>query len=599
MPKDKIHHSGNRSKICIIDFRKIKKNGKILYKNSKLHSLINKFYPDLAAVDIDDPRYPNGVCMACYNLLYAHNRDNKSIPLPKLHCYSALNEKSNITRDCNDCEICLLAKSKYNTSPEQCKCDKCKQELPSGSTSQNATKEEDTHVLKASVYIDIQQKTNMSNKSVLDLAQVLRANLGRDAIESNLRDHLRDARNVLEDFFYYSEQSFFINEQKGYQNRILVTIKDMDTFVKCILSHRDLDRHSHVVRVGLDGGGTFLKLCMSVFEIEDEVQLPNKRHQRSIKSNFLDTGVKKSFIIGIVQSISETYENIKKIFLHIKNVESVKFHLCSDLKAVSIMLGIQNAKCKYPCPFCEVNDLGLNHDSSKVHTSRTLGSIRKNANDFIKSNAKRSDAKEYYSCIELPLLPGDDHTEIGEFIVPPELHIMQGVVKHIYDNMLKEWSGASTWLEHIGIKHQNYHSGAFLGNHCHIMLQNVDKLRSIAPITCLKYVTVFDAFSKIVHSCFGMTLRDSYEEDINYFCTVFMDLKISVTLKVHIVMAHIVSFCNQYGALGWYSEQATESSHSDFKKNTWEKHKLQCHIGHQNYAENLLRAIVMHNSTRV
>ena len=532
-------------------------------------------------------------------MLYAHNRGDKSKPLPKLHCYSDLKDKLIIRSDCHDCQICILAKSQYKNTPEPCGCANCSKELPSSNVIQNNNKKDDKVVLPASVFIDMQHKTNISNKLVLDIAQCLRQNLGRGAIQSNLRDHLRDARNILEDYFYYSEESFYINEQKGYEDRVLVTIKDIDSFVKYIITHRGLDPHCHTVRIGLDGGGTFLKLCLSIFEIEDHVQVSQKIHQRSINSKFLDTGVKKSFIIGIVQSVNETYENIQKIFAHIHNFGSIKFYMCNDLKATAIILGIQNANSKYPCPFCEVNDLGMNHNPAICHTHRTFGSIAENAINYKNSNCKRSEAKKFFSCINLPLVPGDKDQEIGDIIVPPELHIMQGVVKHMYDNMLKEWNGASCWLDLIGIQAQKYHSGSFLGNHCHIMLHNIDKLRRIAPIKILKYVTAFDAFSEVVHSCFGMTLRENYEEKLKRFTTAFMDLDISVTLKVHMVLAHIGNFCEKFGALGWFSEQSTESSHSDFKKNTWEKHGLQRQIGHQDYSENLLRGLIMHNSTRV
>ena len=165
--------------------------------------------------------------------------------------------------------------------------------------------------------------------------------------------------------------------------------------------------------------------------------------------------------------------------------------------------------------------------------------------------------------------------------------------------MYKEWEGASCWLKDLGLEPQKYHSGTFLGNHCYMMLQNIDSLRRVAPIHILKYVRAFDCFAKIVHCTFGMTLREDYEQHINDFTVAFMDLNISVTLKVHMVMAHVSDFCKKFGALGWYSEQTTESSHSDFKKNTWEKHNLQRSIGHPIYPENLLRAVIVHNSTRV
>ena len=152
----------------------------------------------------------------------------------------------------------------------------------------------------------------------------------------------------------------------------------------------------------MDGGGHFLKLCLSIFEIkEDEIgenlEMPIKKRRRSIKTDFLCTGVKKSFIIAIGENISENYDNIQKIFSAIENFDSIKFFMCNDLKATAIIMGIQNANAIFPCPICEVNDLGINHDHTKNHELRTLSSIITNATNFKQSNCKRSEARKYKS----------------------------------------------------------------------------------------------------------------------------------------------------------------------------------------------------------
>ena len=197
------------------------------------------------------------------------------------------------------------------------------------------------------------------------------------------------------------------------------------------------------------------------------------------------------------------------------------------------------------------------------------------------------------------MIPGNDETLILDLIVPPELHIMQGIVKHLYENMHRKWPVVSKWLTKIGIEPRKYHGGAFLGNHCHEMLKHIDELRRIAPIEILEYVNVLDIFSKVVHSYFGMTLKIGYIDYIEMFTKAYMELDISVTLKVHMVMAHIADFCQKYGALGVFSEQAFESSHSDFKRNTWEKSNFKRSIGHPAYGEYLLRAAVVYNSTHI
>ena len=56
------------------------------------------------------------------------------------------------------------------------------------------------------------------------------------------------------------------------------------------------------------------------------------------------------------------------------------------------------------------------------------------------------------NCIFEPIIPGNDNECILDMCAPPELHLMQGIVKHVYDNIYKEWSGVTIWLDLINIK---------------------------------------------------------------------------------------------------------------------------------------------------
>ena len=346
--------------------------------------------------------------------------------LPQLHCYAALKETPIITRgNCNDCQICLVAKSNevdMNCNIEPCSCNNCDTKHNSSTSMAEDDKPLKKCLLTAEALINIQQKTNISDNAIIEIAHCLRQNLGRGAIESNFKEHLKQAKYLLKEHFCSNELSFYINEKNGYENRVIVAVKDFDEFVKYILTHRELNPESHTVRIGLDGGGKFLKVCMNIYEIANGLDFSHKKRRRSLQSDFLNTGVKKSFLIAIVENISENYENIKKVLSQISNFNSTNFFMCNDLKATSLILGIQNASATYPCPMCEVYDLGVSHNSYLVHTQRTIGSIGKNATDFKNSNSRRSEAKNLFSCVELPLIPGNPDIKISDIIVPPALH---------------------------------------------------------------------------------------------------------------------------------------------------------------------------------
>ena len=60
---------------------------------------------------------------------------------------------------------------------------------------------------------------------------------------------------------------------------------------------------SLLIKISIDGGGRFLKICLSIFNINDP--LPNANSAMSKKC--FKSGVKKVFIIGLVPDVSENY----------------------------------------------------------------------------------------------------------------------------------------------------------------------------------------------------------------------------------------------------------------------------------------------------
>ena len=67
---------------------------------------------------------------------------------------------------------------------------------------------------------------------------------------------------------------------------------------------------------------------------------------------------------------------------------------------------------------------------------------------------------------------------------------------------------------------------------------------------------------------------------------------VNVTPKIHTIFHHVTEFCGQFGALGRYSKQASESVHADFKK-TFRNYKVAS--SHDCYDTYLLRAVMDYN----
>ena len=77
-----------------------------------------------------------------------------------------------------------------------------------------------------------------------------------------------------------------------------------------------------------------------------------------------------------------------------------------------------------------------------------------------------------------------------------------------------------------------------------------------------------EQFGKVVKSCFGRKLNKDFQVQIERFADLFSALDKSVTPKVHTVFVHVPQFLERHmnfqKGLGYWSEQASESVHSDF-----------------------------------
>lgn len=177
-------------------------------------------------------------------------------------------------------------------------------------------------------------------------------------------------------------------------------------------------------------------------------------------------------------------------------------------------------------------------------------------------------AKQYMSCVHTPIISDNPEELILDIIPPPELHLMIGVVNTLFNHMLKEFNvDTLRWENACQVRRETKRGASgFNGNASKRLLDNVDILRSSCSIGCIKYVQALHDFRSVVSACFGMILDSNFVSYINNFKKSYLALNISVTLKVHAVFFHVTQFCSKHNkALGFYSEQAIESTHFEFK----------------------------------
>ena len=121
----------------------------------------------------------------------------------------------------------------------------------------------------------------------------------------------------------------------------------------------------------------------------------------------------------------------------------------------------------------------------------------------------------------------------------------------------------------FGIKEDSPHGRGFKGPSARIVLKNAHLLATdpSLPRELACFADALSKFNTVVSGCFGTGLEASfnYPAEILSFEKAFLKLGISITPKVHAVIAHLPKWLDLgKGPLGNYSEQATESCHYDF-----------------------------------
>ena len=331
-------------------------------------------------------------------------------------------------------------------------------------------------------------------------------------LEPNFQQKFASAGSSRKDFFIATN----VKLPDSNEIRDIVHCINLKTLKENITVSKDL-MSSDTVKLGLDGGGSFFKVSLSLIsEHQTEQQSPVKKSIKLASSeNFKNTGVKKQLIVAISENTPETFGNVKLI-LDLMQVNELidKLILSCDMKLANIICGIQSHSSKHPCYWCNIESTSLNNCGQL----RIFGTIR------------------------------EQHQK----------HLVQVLPK------------TKEWLTSIHIPLQSYHGGHLNGNDCMKLLKKIDTLKQITvadkAFQASSICHVLHLFLQVVNSCFGCSLSPDFEKKIQVFKSNYLRLAVSVTLKVHAVFYHVPQFLKHHKTgLGIYSEQATEALHSNFK----------------------------------
>jgi hypothetical protein len=168
-----------------------------------------------------------------------------------------------------------------------------------------ASKSTQTACLSTSEMITIQQSTHLSNSNMRQLASCLNKLTPKGSgVEPYFQAKFARSGEVTKEFFQSSQ--LCLQKQDQEVERTVVHCKDVEGFVWHVLEARCCSAPETLLKISLDNGGGFFKICLQVINLTEDSKSSETR-KLSFQKEVISTSVKKVFILSIVQDMSESY----------------------------------------------------------------------------------------------------------------------------------------------------------------------------------------------------------------------------------------------------------------------------------------------------
>ena len=532
-----------------------------------------------------------------------------------------------------------------------------KMSIPHPRTTRSRAKSAETPI-SAEDWRQVMTAANLTNNEGNSVASGIRSLKGRKTFVPDLSQKISDLDKELQPFFKCTsieiDSSLKDEQLEGKVSRPLFYCDDIPSLIQFLLKKRGhSSRTKYFAKIGIDKGGTWLKVCLNLEKAFDEFSSPRKKsrktrsekaadessspRRKSRKSRskykdgpnarkFKDSGVKKLIPLAFIEDAKESYDNLEKI-IELCGLNSINWTPAFDMKLGLTLLGLGTAASKHPCLFCTMaKDEFSNPDTICTGGElRDFASIEENANAYQaaakahKGKAKLS-SKNFANAEHKSLFDPDelDENTIVVHVVPPfELHILLGLANDLFDHLHTAMDGLGvldillSFLAPLGLKRSEHFGGQFNGNQSIKLLQSLHLLRKalkghsselslIEPI-----LEAMECLDSVRVSCFGQSLDPDFKLKIRKLADLWLKLGISVTPKCHVLFVHVAQFldfqnngCTELRGLGYWSEQASESVHSDFEK-LWVGSSYKRKKHHEDYEKFALKCIVTYASRHV
>ncbi|UYV76634.1 hypothetical protein LAZ67_14001539 [Cordylochernes scorpioides] len=230
--------------------------------------------------------------------------------------------------------------------------------------------------------------------------------------------------------------------------------------------------------------------------------------------------------------MKETYENMKLLLKKIE-YERYGWKICSDLKVVALLRGLQLGYTKFCCFLCEWDSRDRERDYIKK--------IWQNRKIFTPG---------YKSIANLPLIDSEN-------IYLPPLHIKLGLMKNFDKAMDRNASGFAYLIQKISsIIEAKIKEGIFVGPQIRELQQDGNFQNSLNEVEA----AAWNSFRNVCKNFLGSVKVENYRDIVNDLLLSYKALGCNMSLKIHFLHSHLDFFPDNLGAV---SDEHGERFHQD------------------------------------
>lgn len=232
--------------------------------------------------------------------------------------------------------------------------------------------------------------------------------------------------------------------------------------------------------------------------------------------------------------MKETYDTMKLIIDSIK-YSIYNWKIVSDLKVLTILLGMQGGYTKYPCYMCEWDSRAINRYERREWPSRSS----------IKIGQK--------NVLNIPLVKTEN-------IILPPLHLKLGYMKQFVKALDTE-SEAFKHLKSVfpGLSDAKVKGGIFIGPQIRKIMKDEEFLKKLTDIE----KRAWESFISLCDNFLGNNKSENYIEVVEEFLMAYSVMGCNMSIKIHFLHSHIDFFPNN---LGHFSDEQGERFHQEISK---------------------------------